>query len=181
MLPLGLHIEPVNVPRSSVSWLANELKAMFNLEVAVGRGVSPAKVIGFYDEERDQVRADLLVEELARELRPFSLVLIDADAYVEELNYVFGIAKPGWGGIVFLSRLKPEYYGQPPSEGLFLNRLLKEAVHELGHAFGLEHCRTPRCVMRFSNSIVEVDAKSHRFCIRCSHTLQMMYPGILKA
>jgi len=35
--------------------------------------------------------------------------------------------------------------------------------------------------MRFSNSILEVDAKTPYFCTRCSRLLQLRYPGILRA
>jgi pyruvate-formate lyase-activating enzyme len=34
-----------------------------------------------------------------------------------------------------------------PDEALFLARVVKEAVHELWHTFGLEHCRDRRCVI----------------------------------
>jgi len=34
-----------------------------------------------------------------------------------------------------------------------MQRVIKEAVHELGHAFGLTHCENSKCVMHFSNSL----------------------------
>jgi archaemetzincin len=40
-------------------------------------------------------------------------------------------------------------------------------VHELGHAFGLVHCRDQRCVMRASTYVEEVDLKDAGFCDAC--------------
>jgi archaemetzincin len=40
-------------------------------------------------------------------------------------------------------------------------------VHELGHTYGLRHCRDPRCVMHFSNSLHDTDVKGAGFCPRC--------------
>jgi len=42
-----------------------------------------------------------------------------------------------------------------------------EAVHELGHAFGLQHCGNPECVMFFSNSIMDTDRKGWHLCQQC--------------
>ncbi|HET6437289.1 MAG TPA: peptidase M54, partial [Anaeromyxobacter sp.] len=43
----------------------------------------------------------------------------------------------------------------------------KEAVHELGHCFGLRHCQSPGCVMGRSSSVHEVDEKGHGLCVDC--------------
>ncbi|PYQ44358.1 MAG: hypothetical protein DMF77_07340 [Acidobacteria bacterium] len=53
-----------------------------------------------------------------------------------------------------------------PSEGCarFLHRVAVEAVHELGHTWGLDHCRDPTCVMWFSNTLAETDRKTSTFC-----------------
>ena len=96
------------------------------------------------------------------------LGICNIDAYSGNLNFVFGEAQVG-GRIasIYLPRLKQEFYGLDPDESLFLQRVVKEAIHELGHAFGLSHCKTPTCVMYFSNSLADTDNKSKEFCDRC--------------
>ncbi|HTS03840.1 MAG TPA: hypothetical protein VMN04_15060, partial [Thermoanaerobaculia bacterium] len=46
-------------------------------------------------------------------------------------------------------------------------RLQKEAVHELGHTFGLLHCRDARCAMARSPSLRHVDEKLPALCRAC--------------
>jgi archaemetzincin len=51
--------------------------------------------------------------------------------------------------------------------GTFMARAMKEIFHELGHAVGLGHCENSRCVMRFSNSLVEADIREEYLCAVC--------------
>jgi archaemetzincin len=96
------------------------------------------------------------------------LALCNFDAYSNGLNFVFGQAHMnGKVAAIYLPRLRQEFYGAEKNEQLFLQRVVKEAVHELGHAFGLGHCPIHRCVMHFSNSILDTDAKAKDFCQKC--------------
>jgi archaemetzincin len=105
------------------------------------------------------------------------LGIIDEDIYVEGLNFVFGIANmPQFytkffaGALISVKRLREEFYGRRSNRELFGLRVLKEAIHELGHTFGLTHCRN-NCVMRFSNSLIDTDIKPETFCIDCGNQL----------
>jgi len=102
------------------------------------------------------------------------LAITDVDLYVPQLNFVFGeAAVDGRVCVISLYRLRPEFYGRPPDMRLFTERAVKEAIHELGHTFGLRHCRNPRCVMYFSNSIADTDRKSAEFCEECAERLSL--------
>jgi predicted Zn-dependent protease len=97
------------------------------------------------------------------------LALCNFDAYSNDLNFVFGQAHmSGKVAAIYLPRLRQEFYGTEKNEQLFLQRVVKEAVHELGHAFGLGHCPIHLCVMHFSNSISDTDAKAKDFCRNCT-------------
>lgn len=103
----------------------------------------------------------------------YVLLVTDRDLYAEGLNFVFGLA---WKRVAIISthRLHPEFYGQPADRKLFIERALKEAVHEIGHLHGLSHCSNERCVMRFSNSILDTDYKSYMPCERCLAKLRLL-------
>lgn len=51
-------------------------------------------------------------------------------------------------------------------EALLSRRAETEAVHELGHTYGLSHYDDPTCVMWFSNTLSESDRKGPNFCAR---------------
>jgi len=94
------------------------------------------------------------------------------DLYVPVLTYVFGEAQlNGKAAVVSSYRLRDELYGLPKNPQRLKERLEKEAVHELGHTFGLIHCRNPNCVMYATTYAEEIDLKSRNFCRVCSALL----------
>ncbi|AHF80161.1 archaemetzincin family Zn-dependent metalloprotease [Thermococcus paralvinellae] len=98
--------------------------------------------------------------------------ITDVDLYEEGLNFIFGLASPySKAAIVSLYRLKPEFYGERKGK-LLMDRAIKEVMHELGHVFGLEHCPNPKCVMHFSNSILDTDFKGRDYCDNCIKKLR---------
>ncbi len=97
-----------------------------------------------------------------------TLFVTDVDIYYNGLNFVFGLEDPVLAtSIVSVARLRPEFYDQSPNLFLVTERAAKEAIHEIGHRLGFEHCGHKFCVMSFSPSIGDVDEKKNEFCSSC--------------
>ncbi len=149
-----------------------------NFKARVSMEVADFPMTRSFRSARQQYDADVLLSELSRTADPdaVTLFVIREDMFSPPMNFVFGLAK-GNAGIVSTARLDPRFYGEPEdmkaAGALFKERLVKEAMHELGHAFGLPHCPDRMCVMVFSDSIAGVDFKGKAFCARCRKALYL--------
>jgi len=103
------------------------------------------------------------------------LAVTDVDLFIPILTFVYGEAQLGGrAAVVSTARLQD---GRGPTRSpLFLSRLLKEAVHELGHTFSLLHCGQEGCVMSRSVNLTEVDAKGETLCDDCRACLKQGGP-----
>jgi archaemetzincin len=154
-------VAPVgDVPPAAVSLLLPILRETFGAEVVIAPAVPLPSIA--YDRRRRQHLSTALLDVLAQARRPGwdrLLGVADVDLFVPELNFVFGEGDPRRGVAVFsLQRLRAE------GEELLARRAATEAIHELGHSYGLGHCGDAHCVMWFSNSLAETDRKGTRFC-----------------
>ena len=135
-----------------------------------------------FDEGRGQYYSTAVLKRLERAADPDARALgvTIADLYVPVLTFVFGEAQlDGNCAVVSSARLADEFYGMPPKESLFRERLVKEAAHELGHTFGLRHCTDWRCVMASSHAVERLDVKGADFCRACRKPIDSATPFYL--
>jgi archaemetzincin len=131
-----------------------------------------------YNPVRGQYHATEILKRLLQDPPAESwriLGVTDADLYIPILTFVFGEAQLGdAGALVSTHRLHPEFYGMPKDPVLLRGRLLKEALHELGHTFGLRHCPDYLCVMSASHAVERIDLKQAVFCRACAGAAGLM-------
>lgn len=90
------------------------------------------------------------------------------DLFLPVLTFVFGQAQVDQRAAVYSTfRLRSEFYGLPADPDALYQRSLKEAMHELGHTFGLRHCREHPCAMNASTYVEDIDLKPLAFCEPC--------------
>lgn len=96
------------------------------------------------------------------------LGVTSVDLYIPILTFVFGEAQMGGPcAVVSANRLRQEFYGLPSDDSVLRDRLLKEAVHEVGHTLDLTHCDDYRCAMAPSHAVEWIDLKESTLCGAC--------------
>ncbi|MBM4129035.1 MAG: archaemetzincin family Zn-dependent metalloprotease [Nitrospira sp.] len=167
LIPIGA------IDAAAMKAIARSLNKTFQSKVEIGNEFPLPQDV--FNRERGQYYSSAILRYLSP-LRPDHLTLVlgvtDVDLYVPELNFVFGEADIyGGAALISLTRLQTEFYGLSPDRKLFHTRAIKEAVHEIGHLYGLGHCPDRTCIMHFSNSIRDTDIKGPDFCKICRKRL----------
>ena len=162
-------------PIESLARVQEYLGGSFHIPVhlATHAVIDPAPA---FDPSRNQYHSSFLLASLLEQFPRHEgkiLGVTSNDLFVPVLTYVFGEAQlDGTAAIVSSFRLDERFYGLPENDHVFVERLIKETVHELGHTFGLVHCQQFQCVMHSSTSVEEIDVKSAEFCSECEEQLR---------
>ena len=169
LLPVGV------VDTRLLEWLSQALRDKFRVPAEIlWPGLDPSFAL---HAERQQYHSSEILASMQRYLNGDTWRLLgvtEFDLYIPILTFVFGEAQLGGSGaVVSYHRLRQEFYGLPADLDLLANRLLIEAVHELGHTWRLTHCHDYHCAMAPSHAVEWIDIKDSGFCEDClSRVLQ---------
>ena len=173
----NIYILPVEtVPEPWIEELEKSIRKTFGYSSKLLRAqISLEKA---FDLKRSQYNSSQILLQVISSLPADAvkmLCIVDVDLFIPILTFVFGEAQlRGTGSVVSLHRLNNKFYGLPYDEKLLTRRLIKEAIHELGHNFGLVHCSNPVCVMRSSTYVEDIDQKSEEMCSSCAEELRFL-------
>ena len=148
--------------------LTGRLESIFKIPVRWNQPVHTPEIA--FDRSRGQYLGSYFLRDLLkyREEKSILLGIVSRDIYEPGMNFVFGVASSYTKtAVISTYRLHNSLYGLPENAHLFMDRVTKEAVHEIGHVLGLPHCPDPECVMHFSNSLLDTDRKGFHFCPSC--------------
>ena len=182
-----------DISRTVLRFLTRNLSSIFNTDVRISRHIIIPDAL--FNEEKRQYDGRKLLRFLTenmtlKEVRGINLAIFDRDLFTGSLDYVFGLASPFPKiCIISLLRLHPHFEKDYFTGGLkkrkagrfpiivkrlknhekilYYDRILKEAVHGIGHTIGLTHCSSSKCIMFSSGSIDDIDSKHTSFCDAC--------------
>jgi archaemetzincin len=174
--PRFIYVVPLgDMSNEYLEGIAESIEEQFGLPVKIipNQGVPDYA----FDVARQQYNSNLILKKLINQVAPDGLKILgvtNVDLFNPIFSYVFGEAQfKGKGAVISSYRLigNPENESRPRCPPL-ISRLEKEAIHELGHTFGLKHCADPDCVMQYSVGLECADRKFPFFCPACRDLMQ---------
>jgi archaemetzincin len=133
--------------------------------------LEPGSLEYAYDAVRKQYKSPLLLSRLRRMKKSTAdkiMAVTGVDLYSPGYDFVYGEADVRAGvATLSINRLVTEGRDIPPDLSLIIERIIREATHEIGHLFGLGHCCDQKCVMRTCTCLSEVDEAQGGLCSEC--------------
>ena len=127
------------------------------------------------DPARDQYHSTLILEKLEK-MAPAGTVKVvaitDVDLFIPILTYVYGEAQLGGKACIISTYRLSEGISPAGAPEIYHFRIVKEAIHELGHTFKLRHCPDHTCIMHYCRTVEDVDRKSEQLCRYCRIMLE---------
>jgi archaemetzincin len=124
-------------------------------------GLSSSDYSKAYNAKRRQYDAFVLLQMIETKEADIFLLVLKYDIFCEGMNFIFGLASFHEGAVLSTFRLDS------------VQLIKKEAIHEIGHVLGLDHCKN-NCVMSFSNSLSEANKKPIELCERCRRRIRIL-------
>jgi archaemetzincin len=122
------------------------------------------------DDNRHQYHSTAILDRLAANIPPHAvrvLAIAQVDLFIPILTHVYGEAQLGGAAcVVSTFRLNEGRSGLNISPK-YIDRIVKETIHELGHTFNLRHCPEHTCIMHYCRNEEDVDRKSDQLCRYC--------------
>jgi archaemetzincin len=129
-----------------------------------------ADVAFAFDTGREQYHSTPILQRLAEAAPPGALkvlALTDVDLFIPILTHVYGEAQLGGIACIVSTYRLNSGAGTRHFTETGARRVVKEAIHELGHTFKLRHCPDAACIMHYCRSEADVDRKSNDLCRYC--------------
>jgi len=124
---------------------------------------------------RNQYHSTPVLEQLALNAPANAIkvmALVEVDLFIPILTHVYGEAQLGGKACIVSTVRLNEGHSYLNTQEPFLSRIVKEAIHELGHTFKLRHCREHTCLMHYCRDESDVDRKSDQLCRYCKVLLE---------
>jgi archaemetzincin len=167
-------IAPVGELSSAlIETLSREIKRIFGFATEIGALLQDLSFA--LDTNRNQYHSTLILGQLAAHMPPNAkrvLGIAQVDLFIPILTHVYGEAQLGGKAcIVSTFRLNEGHSGMAIQKK-YVDRIVKEAIHELGHTFKLRHCPDHTCIMHYCRNEQDVDRKSDQLCRYCKIMLE---------
>ena len=128
-----------------------------------------------YDPSRKQFHSTPILEKLADRIPPEltkALAIVTVDLFIPILTHVYGEAQLGGKACMVSTFRLNDGHPNVNLPAQYLGRIVKEAIHELGHTFKLRHCNDHSCLMHYCRNERDVDRKSDKLCRYCRILLE---------